>query len=164
MAAETHVQETRTNEYAYKLTTMYDPQRSFMFFYNFVQRYNITLDHNFDALQSNYDNIANSDRYLIDDRYTEYFNVFKKYYPIYKRHTHLFWYVCVLYFIPEYVLQRFYTFLQIETWKVIPSRSPTTYDTVRKMSKSDILAAMQTFVDHGDIYLFILIQAILHFF
>jgi hypothetical protein len=141
-----------------------DARKSFMFFYNFVHRYNITLDHHFDALQTNFNNMVTSDNYLVDERFTDYFDVFKKYYPIYTKNTHIFWYVCALYFIPIYTLQRFYTFLLIETWKVMPESSPVLYDDVRKMDKKAILAALQEFVDRGDMYLFILIQAILHFF
>jgi hypothetical protein len=141
-----------------------DPGQSFMFFYNFVQRNNITLDHHFDAIQSSYQCMSASNNYLIDERYTAYFDVFKKYYPIYKKQAHLFWYVCTLYFVPVYMLQRFYSFLQVQTWKVMPLYTPVPYDTVHQMTKPDMLQALQVFVDQGDVYLHILIQSILHFF
>jgi len=141
-----------------------DPAQSFMFFYNFVQRNNVTLDHHFDAIQTSYQSMSTSNNYLIDERYTAYFDVFKKYYPIYRKQAHLFWYVCTLYFVPVYMLQRFFSFLQVQTWKVLPSETPIPYDTVRTMTKSEMLTSLQKFVDKGDMYLHMLIQAILHFF
>jgi hypothetical protein len=141
-----------------------DPAQSFTFFYNFVQRNNITLDHHFDAIQNSYQNMSASNNYLIDSRYTAYFDVFKKYYPIYKKKAHLFWYVCTLYFVPIYMLQRFYSFLQVQTWKVMPDYKPVPYEEVRQMTKPDMLLALQAFVDRGDVFLHILIEAIVHFF
>jgi hypothetical protein len=62
------------------------------------------------------------------------------------------------------MLQRFFSFLQVQTWKVLPSETPIPYDTVRTMTKSEMLTSLQKFVDKGDMYLHMLIQAILHFF
>ena len=149
-------------QYAFRMTE--DPSQSFMFFYNFVQRNNITLDHNFDAMQTSYQCMSATNNYLVDDRYSAYFDVFRKYYPVYKKQAHLFWYICTLYFVPVYTLQRFYSFLQVETWKVLPAHQPVPYDEVRTMSKPSLLQAMQAYVDKGDVYLHMLIQAILHFF
>lgn len=137
-------------------------QNSFLFFYHFVHRHNILLDSQFDRLQSSYKNMGT--HAFREEPFGCYLDVFNTYYAAYKQNIHLFWYICVLYFVSTEALQRFYTFLAVETWKVNPEWEPMPYDEVRHLSKYQVLIELRKYVDQGEAFFFMLIKAISVFF
>ena len=140
-----------------------DARGAFFFFYNFVQRYNVSFDYHFDVLQMNFNNITQK-KYSVDSEYTSYFDIFKNYLMEDNKRVYLFWYICTLFYVPEIMLQRFYSYLVIETWRVQPEFMPEPYDVIRSKNKDELLELIKAYVAKGTTYLHMLIYAMKQFF
>ena len=134
----------------------------FLFFCHFIQRHNITMNREFDSFEASFMNMKMSTSYVPDAAYLPYFNIFEN-------HLHrvgMFWYMALLYLCPLDILRRYFTFLQVETWKVSSDESfvPESYDKLQVKSKDDILSDLQKYVADNNLRFLMMIQAMANFF
>lgn len=147
---------------------IHKPEESFLFFYNFLQRQPLddNISYTLETLQNHFINYttATPAEETTDTQPQIYFELFRSYYNQFPTDAHLFWYVCILYFVQPIVLQRFFTFFMVQLWNVFETFQPLPYEKVRAMSKAEILLELQTFVEKNNEHLPMLIYAIQMFF
>lgn len=134
----------------------------FLFFCHFIQRHNITMTREFDSFEASFMNMKLSTSYVPDAAYRPYFKIFES-------HLHrvgMFWYMALFYLCPIDILRRYFTFLQVETWKVKPAESfvPESYDKLQEKSKEEILEDLHAYVAESNLHFLMMIQAMSNFF
>ena len=144
---------------------------SFLFFFRYIHRYEISLASNFDHLLHHQLNrsVEQGKASFDDEIVWACFNIFTKY-ALLDTYVHFFWYVCVMYYTPLDDLRRFFAWLRIGFWKAQEGMKKGqdalefSHDDMLKLDKKELLIEIKKFVDGGPTHLACFLHGMVVFF
>ena len=132
-----------------------------LFFSNFLQRENITLDSRFEEVHGLFQNLdIIGEQYQNSNYVQKCFNVFR----MYMTYPGTIWYVCILLYTNTLLLQRFYIYF-VGVCKIFyPDLERPLYDDIMQFSKEEILNKLQSFTQESSVNFHLLTNIMKRYF
>lgn len=133
-----------------------------VFFYNFLNRYDIVLDDNYNKIKELYysNKLDNNIKSEIKTHYNVYFRLFNNYKTLNNK-INFIYYIIILYYLDDNKLLNYIRFLncKLNNFNLIKKENLINFSILREYKKIELIKYLKILIDyHTDILLFFIIS------